>query len=328
MLRTLFLIIITTLFTGLSQAKEYGVYQFVLTKVEGDINAVTAQIKSTAAEAGFNVLTDYDYGVPDGCAYKGHLILLNAPDYTQQMMQANALTAPYAIVDRINIFQDEAGMHIAVVNPHSINRTMLMDDTKYEQLSADHLKKLRRLIMQSAKGTPSVKEYGQFREEGYISRTMGVMAGGKFSEKIEELFTYKNTQWQDIAALVMQSLSKPGPEWGMHAVFKLDLADHNLAVIGVTGREMEAKSFDIVGAGDDDEREDYSCPGIADAGAYPFTIVVKQTGNDVKIQMVTSMYRMKIFFEDAGKWAFMKNMTMPGSLTDEVSQMIKNGIKK
>ena len=35
------------------------------------------------------------------------------------------------------------------------------------------------------------------------------------------------------------------------------------------------------------------------------------------------MYRMKMYFEDAGKWAFAKNMGMPGSMQDEMQSQIK-----
>jgi hypothetical protein len=35
------------------------------------------------------------------------------------------------------------------------------------------------------------------------------------------------------------------------------------------------------------------------------------------------MYRMKMYFEDAGKWAFMKNMGMPGSIADEISAQVR-----
>jgi hypothetical protein len=42
-------------------------------------------------------------------------------------------------------------------------------------------------------------------------------------------------------------------------------------------------------------------------------------GGAVHVRFVDSMYRMKMFFEDAGKRAFMKNMGMPGSIADEVS---------
>jgi len=33
------------------------------------------------------------------------------------------------------------------------------------------------------------------------------------------------------------------------------------------------------------------------------------------------MYRMKMYFEDAGMWAFMKNMSMPGEIEDEIVKM-------
>ena len=38
------------------------------------------------------------------------------------------------------------------------------------------------------------------------------------------------------------------------------------------------------------------------------------------------MYRMKMYFEDAGKWAFMKNMGMPGSIHDELAGQIKSAL--
>jgi hypothetical protein len=38
----------------------------------------------------------------------------------------------------------------------------------------------------------------------------------------------------------------------------------------------------------------------------------------IQVQAVDEMYRMKMFFEDAGKMAFAKNMGMPGSIEDEL----------
>lgn len=35
------------------------------------------------------------------------------------------------------------------------------------------------------------------------------------------------------------------------------------------------------------------------------------------------MFRMKMYFEDAGKFAFMKNMGMPGSIHDAIKKMIR-----
>jgi hypothetical protein len=38
------------------------------------------------------------------------------------------------------------------------------------------------------------------------------------------------------------------------------------------------------------------------------------------------MFRMKMYFEDAGKWAFMKNVRMPGSIQDELGEQVKTGL--
>ena len=40
------------------------------------------------------------------------------------------------------------------------------------------------------------------------------------------------------------------------------------------------------------------------------------------------MYRMKVYFEDAGKRAFMKNMGMPGQIEDDITGMAIADLKK
>jgi hypothetical protein len=83
-----------------------------------------------------------------------------------------------------------------------------------------------------------------------------------------------------------------------------------------------------VGSGSDSARDNYQCPGLAHAAAYPIEIVVARDGDSVKVRMVDTMYRMKMYFEDAGKWAFMKNMGMPGSIHDELAEQIASAVKR
>jgi hypothetical protein len=40
------------------------------------------------------------------------------------------------------------------------------------------------------------------------------------------------------------------------------------------------------------------------------------------------MYRMKMYFEDAGKIAFAKNMGMPGSIERSIKDIILNACKQ
>ncbi len=308
-------------------AQDYGVYEYVVQKALGNFDSIAVQIGEAAPVNGFKLIAQKEMGAPEDCGYKARVFILFDSLYAAQLLRANPQTGAFAVTDRVNLFQDEAGTHLSVVNPHSVNRTVLMDDKKYEALSESHLQKLRAMLGGAVKGTENHKQYGEIRDEGYISRTMGVMAGGDFSGKIEIMQTVKKGSLQEVAEKLKKGLAAPGKEWGLHAIYALELPAVKTVVFGISGDKMEAKSYDIVGAGDDDSRDDYQCAGLAHAAAYPFKLVVTEENGTVNIKFVTSMFRMKIFFEDAGKWAFMKNMSMPGSLSDELEGMVKKSLQ-
>ncbi|MDQ7063368.1 MAG: hypothetical protein Q9P90_03885 [candidate division KSB1 bacterium] len=306
----------------------FGVYQYVVEQAEGDLDAILDSIKSAAGAAGWQVLADVAGGVPEGCKYRTHVLVLADSAYADQIMQANRVTGPFAVVDRVNVFEDERGVHVSVVNPHSINRTVLMDDEAYMEMTEAHLQKLRGMITSAVKGTVNEKEYGQFRKKGYIGKTMGVMAGGKFIDKLVAVATVSGQGWQSVAARVREGLSKPSAKWGMHRVYELALPDYRTVVFGTTGTPMDSKSFSIVRAGSDKSRKKFKCPGLAHAGAYPIEVVVAENEDgSVSVRLVETMFRMKMYFEDAGKWAFMKNMRMPGSIQKELVQQIRSALQ-
>jgi len=111
-------------------------------------------------------------------------------------------------------------------------------------------------------------------------------------------------------------------EWKLRPAFLEDLAPRDIVVLGITGEPMEAKSFDIVGAGADASRRVMACPGIDHAASYPLELVLVQEDQTVHIQVVDEMFRMKMYFEDAGMMAFARNMGMPGSLGGELRQKV------
>ena len=86
---------------------------------------------------------------------------------------------------------------------------------------------------------------------------------------------------------------------------------------------MEARSFSIVGRGSDKSRSDFACPGLDHAAAYPIEIVFSQEADSVRVLGVDAMFRMKRFFEDAGKLKFARNMGMPGSIEDEIRELLQ-----
>ena len=304
----------------------HGVYQYVVENAQVSVDEISASLQGAAVAAGWQVLATVDAGVPEGCSYRAHVLVLYMPSYAAEIVGTNRKTGPFAALDRVNIFTDENGTHVSVVNPYSINRTVLMDDTAYEAMTRAHLDALRGMVLSAVDGTPSGRDYGQMRDEGYIGKTMGVVAGGRFEDLIREAAWVDEAEYQKVATGVYKGLSETGKKWGMHAVCRVDIPEHNLVVIGTTGTPMDSKSFDLVKAGADETRKDFSCPGSAHAGAYPIEIVVAQEGSAVKVYMVDAMFRMKMYFEDAGKWAFMNNMKMPGSIAKELEKQIREGI--
>ena len=103
---------------------------------------------------------------------------------------------------------------------------------------------------------------------------------------------------------------------GWRLVYTLDLGKANVVIFGVNSTSMEARAFRI--AGEKREGKNYRCPGIDHAAAFPIEVIVFKEKGMVKVGLLDGMYRMKVFFEDAGNWAFMKNMGMPGEIQDDI----------
>ena len=64
------------------------------------------------------------------------------------------------------------------------------------------------------------------------------------------------------------------------------------------------------------------------SSAFPIEVVVYAQDDKAMVKSLDEMYRMKLYFEDAGKWAFMKNMSMPGDIQDEIEELTTKGLKK
>jgi hypothetical protein len=331
---TLCRVLLALLFASLSivQAeaaeKEYGVYEYVVCNAKGTFDQISADIEAAVLRDGWTLLAKVDAGVPDDCPYKARVFVLYDTAYAKSVMRLNRKTGPFAIIDRLNLFEDEKGFHVSVVNPHSIGRTVLMDNTAYDKIAENHLQALRNVITSAVHGEESHKQYGEMRDAGHIGKTMGVMAGGRFDGKIEDAFVLEKGTPGDVAGKISEGLSRQGKTWGMHLVYRCEVADFETVVLGTTGTPMDSKSFSIVNEGSDDSRSDFKCPGLAHAGAYPLEIVVMKEDSTVRVRMIDSMFRMKMFFEDAGKWAFMKHMGMPGSIEDEIKDQVKSVLPK
>lgn len=97
-----------------------GVYQYVVHQAEGSVDAVASAIAAAAPGAGFQTLARVPVGSPAGCGYRAEVVALFHPDYGRQVLAANRRTGPFAVVDRVSVFEDEKGVHVSVTNPRSV----------------------------------------------------------------------------------------------------------------------------------------------------------------------------------------------------------------
>jgi uncharacterized protein (DUF302 family) len=302
-------------------AQKYGVYLKIADGAGENVAEVARSVEGAVEGAGWDLLASYSAGVrAQDCSYEAHVVVVNWPEHTQVVMsQGNhgAFAAPV----RISVFEDENGVHVAAVNPRSIHRTIVAEEGMEEEW--DRLaEELRSTLTINMGVPPSEGEFGQFRDKGRIGRTFGIMAGGPFQEKIKTITTVEG-EVEAVASRLFETLQgmEPGPEWGSRAVYLMN-AGEDVWVLGMTGERMERRSFSIVGRGSDKSREDMACPGIDHTPAYPIEVVLTQEGEEVRLTLIDEMFRMKMFFEDAGKMAFARNMGMPGDIEDEVKEKI------
>lgn len=299
-------------------AEKYGVYVKVVEQVQGSFDNAVKSTEEALSDAGWKVLASYESGVQERCAKRAHNIVAISGGYAEKIMQ-NGPHGAFAIPLRVGVYEDREGISIAFTNPASINRTVLGDEVA-EGLSRSTMKELSGIIAGAVKGEVVNKQIGQIRSKGYV----GGMGGGKFMKKIREI--HSGEDLYDIVRGVRESIAANDKGWEL--VYSLEVPGADAVIFGLTKAKTEAKAFDI--AGEKRERRSknqYACPGIDHAAAFPIEVIAYREGGVVKVVTLKEMYRMKLYFQDAGNLAFMKNMTMPGRIEREVIEASTTKLK-
>ena len=306
------------------EGEEHGVY-LDLVEASGEFDDALASVRTGIDEAGWTLLADYDAGIDrDECSYQARVFAVVSDDYAAQVLEHGTVAA-FALPLRIGVFEDEDGVHVTAANPKSMNRTIVSETEFAEETEAAY----DALVSMTAniEGTRADSEYGQIRDRGLIAKTMGLIAGGPFESKVERVASARGDVIE-VADQLYDGLEDYAGDmkWETRPVYRLDLPDQGTVIIGVTGAPIESKAFGIVREGTDKSREDFECPGVAYASAFPIEIVLAQEGDEVKVYMIDAMFRMKMYFEDAGKWKFAANMKMPPSIENELRDKIEDSV--
>jgi uncharacterized protein (DUF302 family) len=311
-------------------AEEYGVYVSLAERVAGDFEGAVATMGGAFEAAGWQVLAIHESGIDvDACSYRAAVLAVNSPEYAKSVLQMGGVAA-FALPLRVVVFQDENGTHVAAANPLSLNRTIISEDA-FDAESRAVLGQLQAIAESAYPGKAGTRQYGQMRDRGLISRTMGLIAGGEFTSKIETVTRVRPENGEglsEVAHRIYEGLAGVGGSWSwdLRPVYLLDMASEGAVVIGLTGERMEEKAFQIVGSGGNSTRNDLACPGIDHAAAFPIELVLVEEDGRVAVQIIDGMFRMKMFFEDAGNVKFAANMRMPGSIEDEIRDKVEESL--
>lgn len=300
---------------------EYGVFIQAAANAEGTFDEVVQKCEGALGAKGWQVVTSYEATAPAGCGFRAHTIVLNNEAYARKIL-AHGPMAAFALPPRVSVFEDESGINVAYVNPLSLNRTVLGEgvaDTLASQTSAE----LSAILAAAAGGKAVDRQLGQIRSKGRV----GGMGGGNFADKvniIHEAPLSSGASLEELAKSVKKGIESDHKGWKLS--YALDYIPQGVIILGVNKSATEAKAFTI--AGEKRARQANSCPGIDHAAAFPIEVIVYQEGSTVRVSLLDEMYRMKVYFEDAGKWAFMKNMRMPGQIEKEIVTMALSGLEQ
>jgi len=302
-------------------ADQFGTFVKVIEKAAGGFDEVSLQVEKALESTGWSILGVYDSGVPEGCNFRSRVVVFSSPDYAASVMKYG-VTAAFGLPIRAGIFEDESGIHIAIVNPSSINRTII-GDGKADELSANAVSRIVAAISDKVNGHVVKKQIGQLRTKGRV----GGMGGGDFIHKIDSIYETADVSDESFERLVA-SVRKgiEGNSIGWKLVYAYDLRDYGAFILGTTGPSMEGRAFTI--AGEKRASSSRKCPGLDHGAAFPIEVIVYRDTGKIKVVTLDEMYRMKLYFEDAGMWAFMKNMRMPGRIENNIVGMASSMLEK
>ena len=297
---------------GAPVKRTQGVYVTLLSGLKADVGETAAKAESALKGAGFAVLASFDNGVPLGSQAKARTIVFASEPWAAEVLSGGADKA-FGLPMRLAVYGDESGASVALVNPVSLLRTFYASDAKdaVAQKAVDDV-----AAALAPLGAVSPKQVGQLRDSGAI----GGMGGGAFPDKIVPVLAPAKPP-AEVAEALKAGIADAS---GWHAVYAYKASD-DVFVVGLTSAKTEGRAFGI--AGEKRATEANPFPGLDHAAAFPIEVVIARKGAGSSVTLLKEMWRMKLYFQDAGNWAFMKNMQMPGDIQNEIEAAVRKAVR-
>jgi hypothetical protein len=349
-MKKLFLII---LFTSIYLfPADLGIYLLTNKNIQEDFNTVINDVFTAIEKDGYRILDTRDISTPDRvredvediCGFNGKLVMFTSDDYIKML---TSFDNKYLVASflKIGIYETDKGIEINIADIETINRIVFNDmgDSEYANaITETHPYKTK--IIDALHSLPygdkvedamePIRETDELRD---ADRDMFMMVGPMTLFEDEDQFPviYEEKEETDVARieslkeLMYNNIStfKPNEEdyeyrWTAdpetdlqwQIIGEVHSPDNKAIMFGLTCSRTESESFRIVG----DETETNKCPGLNHLAAYPIEVLLMLNENGLVVHTAREMFRMDMYFWDAGMAAFMDHMGMPGMLDDSI----------
>ncbi|RLC49099.1 MAG: hypothetical protein DRZ79_06445 [Candidatus Cloacimonadota bacterium] len=334
-------------------AGEHGMYLLTNQNVKGNISDISRQISEKLSTENYQVFFADKIATPDiirkdenkKCGFKAGLIIFSSDDYVKKITSYGNkyLTAAFL---RIGFYENEDGIQIIISDPETVNRIIFNDlpDKKYEEiisfsqkyktniLELLHSMNLGKNIEETRKPIRSDKDLRKAAKD--MMMMVGPMTFFKNEDQFKEIYSQESkngkVDLQNLCHDIRNNIKNFSPaeedkkyyffqsaenlKWKV--VGEIWSPDSTSVLLGILRDRTTALSFHI--AGMKRETENNKCPGIDHVCAYPIEVLISLQNGKIIVQTPREMFRMDMYFWDAGKWAFMKFMNMPKMLDNSI----------
>ena len=316
-------------------AEKYGIYERIL-EASGSFQDTTAALEKAIDASKFMLQGKRDLTYTDK-AQQVRVYVLTSPDY----MDAASDEAPNTIsaqILRIGVYQYGKGRptQIDIVNPVALAMVYYSGSKNYDKLIAAAKateQQLRDLVAQ-VPGKAVQVQLEPLRTERTLNKYDGdgmakMMARWRnWEESQETVFktTPENFQKtvQQVESTLRASRDKGADDASGWSLVSMVPVGSNAVYFGISNAYTENKCIRI----DSDFRKegkapDAPYPGVDHAPALPLEILVYNDGKETRVVQYGEMWRMQLYFWDAGYLAFAKNTLIPSVIFGSIDEALK-----
>lgn len=336
--------------------EQHGIFMQVVKNIKGEYSEISTQIKNKISGSGFKILADHDISTPDRvredgkniCGYRGKLLVFTSEDYKKTLTSFGNKYLVGSFL-RIGIHETNEGVQVIIADPETINRIIFNDlnDDSYKKIVNQTLPYKTKIInaVHSLNLGTNVKEAREPKRSTddlrEAARDMFMMVGKmtffEDEDQFPQIYSQKNDKGVEGLEQLKQKMYKsienfqpnkedkdyrwtkdPKEDLKWKIVGETYSADKKAVLFGLTRNRTESVSFYIVGS----ETKENKCPGLDHLTAYPIEVLVMMEDDKIVVHTPRQMFRMDMYFWDAGMAAFMNHMQMPGMIDNSIHRAL------